>query len=74
MAGRSVVVVAHRLTTVERADRIAVVDLIDGVGGIVEIGSHRELLAAGGRYAALWDAWSRSASSDGVDAAVFKDG
>ncbi len=62
MVDRSVVIVAHRLSTVRRADRIAVIDLIDGVGGIVESGSHDELVSFGGRYAALWDAWAASAT------------
>jgi len=56
MRGRTVVVVAHRLSTVRRADRIAVVD----DGRIVELGGHDELVALGGRYAALADAWQRS--------------
>lgn len=56
MAGRTVVVVAHRLSTVRRADRIAVVDH----GELVELGSHDELVTRGGRYAALADAWARS--------------
>ena len=47
MRGRSVVVVAHRLSTVRRADRIAVVDH----GRIAEIGTHDELIDTGGRYA-----------------------
>lgn len=46
--GRTTFVVAHRLSTVRRADRILVID-----GGIVESGSHDELMAAGGRYAEL---------------------
>jgi ATP-binding cassette subfamily B protein len=54
MEGRTVVVIAHRLSTAERSDRIAVVD----AGGVAELGSHEELLASGGRYAALFANWS----------------
>jgi ATP-binding cassette subfamily B protein len=51
-----VIVVAHRLSTVRRADRIAVVDHAK----LFELGTHDELVALGGRYAALADAWARS--------------
>ncbi len=47
--GRTTIVIAHRLSTVCGADRIAVVDN----GCIIELGSHEELLAQGGAYAAL---------------------
>lgn len=56
MLNRTVVVVAHRLSTVRRADRIAVVD----AGGLAELGSHDELVAFGGKYAALAAAWERN--------------
>jgi ATP-binding cassette subfamily B protein len=54
MQGRTVIVVAHRLSTAARADRIAVV--LDG--RLAELGAHDELVALGGHYAELYRTWS----------------
>lgn len=51
--GRTVLVIAHRLSTILDADRIAVV----ADGGIAELGTHDQLVARGGRYAALVASW-----------------
>jgi ATP-binding cassette subfamily B protein len=56
MSGRTVIVVAHRLSTVQRADHIAVVDATS----IAEYGTHDQLVALNGRYAALASAWQKS--------------
>ena len=50
MQGRTVLVIAHRLSTVRRADRIAVIER----GSVTELGSHDELLALGGMYSRLY--------------------
>ncbi|QFG25317.1 ABC transporter ATP-binding protein [Actinomadura sp. WMMB 499] len=52
-AGRAALVIAHRLSQARAADRIIVLD----DGRLVETGAHDDLVAAGGRYAALWAAW-----------------
>jgi ABC-type multidrug transport system fused ATPase/permease subunit len=54
LEGRTVIAIAHRLFSAHDADRVAVVE-----GGVIsELGSHDELVAAGGSYAALWDSWN----------------
>jgi ATP-binding cassette subfamily B protein len=53
-ARRTTLVVAHRLTTAARADRIVVMES----GQVAEVGTHAELLARGGSYAALWAAFA----------------
>ncbi len=57
--GRTAIVVAHRLSTAMKADRIVVID----AGRIVEVGSHDELVARGGRYAAAYAAWENRADA-----------
>ncbi|MDT5032196.1 MAG: ATP-binding cassette, subfamily bacterial [Actinoplanes sp.] len=57
LEGRTAILVAHRLSTAMRADRIIVVD----GGGIVEAGTHAELITAGGPYAAMFETWAAHA-------------
>ena len=61
LRGRSTLIIAHRLSTVRRADRVAVIDH----GRIVESGSHDELLELNGRYARLY-----RAGTDWVDGGI----
>ena len=53
LEGRTSILIAHRLATAMRADRIAVID----DGQVVELGTHQELVDAGGRYAAMVATW-----------------
>lgn len=57
--GRTVVAIAHRLHTAHDADRVCVME----DGRIAELGTHDELLAAGGSYAALWESWHGTTDS-----------
>jgi ATP-binding cassette subfamily B protein len=56
--GRTTIVIAHRLQTAQAANRIVVL----GGGQVLEVGSHAELLARGGRYAAMWRAFDLAAA------------
>lgn len=55
LEGRTVISIAHRLYTAYDADRVAV--MIDGE--VAELGSHDDLVALGGEYASLWEAWQQ---------------
>jgi ATP-binding cassette subfamily B protein len=59
---RTTVVIAHRLQTARAADRIVVLDR----GQIAEVGSHEQLVAAGGKYASMWRAFELAGSSRSV--------
>jgi ABC-type multidrug transport system fused ATPase/permease subunit len=60
LEGRTVIAIAHRLFSAHDADRVAVVE----DGRIAELGSHDELVAAGGSYAKLWDSWNGTGAVD----------
>jgi ABC-type multidrug transport system fused ATPase/permease subunit len=65
MRDRTAIVIAHRLSTVKHADRILVMDH----GGIIEEGTHDELMVQGGHYAQLYDTYFRHQSLDYIEAA-----
>ena len=71
LEGRTAVVIAHRLATAARADRIAVVDRPHPQAGamVVEHGTHEELLALGGRYSEMYATWERHLVEDRSEAA-----
>jgi ATP-binding cassette subfamily B protein len=60
--GRTVIIIAHRLSTAERADRVVVMD----GGHVVEVASHDELVAQGERYARLWASWQAGVAAGTV--------
>ncbi len=60
--GRTVIIIAHRLSTAERADRVVVMDN----GRVVETAPHDELVAQGERYARLWASWQAGVAAGTV--------
>jgi ATP-binding cassette subfamily B protein len=60
--GRTVVTIAHRLSTAERADRVVVMEH----GRVVEVASHDALVQQGDRYARLWASWQAGLAASGV--------
>ena len=60
LEGRTAILIAHRLATAMKADRIAVID----DGRIIELGSHDELIQLRGRYAEMFETWSSHSETD----------
>jgi ATP-binding cassette subfamily B protein len=70
MEGRMVIVIAHRLSTAERADRVGVV----ADGHLLELDTHTALLAADGAYAALYRTWAGGSGNGGTANSVVNRG
>jgi ATP-binding cassette subfamily B protein len=66
MRDKTVIIIAHRLSTVRGADKIAVID----AGRLVEEGEHDGLVRAGGRYSRMWEQYARAADWTLADRAV----
>ena len=66
MEGRTTIVIAHRLATVLKADRIIVLD----AGGVVATGTHSELMAQGGMYARLAELQFGTSANEAVSVAA----
>jgi ATP-binding cassette subfamily B protein len=64
--GRTTIAIAHRLSTLRRADRLVVLDR----GQIVEVGQHEDLMAREGHYYGLYQAQQRLAAEDAAEAAI----
>lgn len=58
VAGRTTLLVAHRLDQARMADRV----LVMGGGRIIEEGTHQQLVDSGGQYATMWSAWQKGRS------------
>ncbi len=70
LEGRTAVLIAHRLATAMKADRVAVVD----DGKIIELGTHEELVELGGRYSEMFRTWTSHVESDAaVEATPLSD-